>query len=221
MAGGGGDATFATAMTDLMTSLAVIFILLLVVYLNRSYQETRKGSTDNLLAIKQALNTKLKIKNIECESRDAKDPLSCTIRVGGDRLQFERDQSTLKPSGKQFLGWLTPIVTGVLCAPANRPNVESVFIQGFSDSDGNDENNLLLSQQRAFAVMQHVLNATRLSPGDRGCLLNFSSTNGRGERELLQWQGRENKAASRRVEFKIRVKSFELRQHSENAIGDA
>jgi outer membrane protein OmpA-like peptidoglycan-associated protein len=214
MAGAGGsDATFATAMTDLMTSLAVIFILLLVVYLNRSFQETKEGSQNNLVAIKQALDKRLTLQHITCEYDAKKDPLSCTIRVGGDKLQFDANQASLKPQGKAFLAFLTPQLTGVLCAKPNQKNVESVFIQGFTDSDGNDEENLQLSQQRAFSVMQYVLNSTQLAPTQRGCLLDLSSTNGRGRRELLRnSQGHENKAASRRVEFKIRVKSFELRK---------
>jgi outer membrane protein OmpA-like peptidoglycan-associated protein len=219
MVASSGDGTFSTAMTDLMTSLAVIFILLLVVYLNRSYQETREGSQNNLIAIKETLDKRLHPKNITCEYNAKKDPLSCTIRVGGDKLQFDSNQATLKPQGKDFLGFLTPHLTAVLCTKPNQSNVESVFIQGFTDSDGHDEQNLQLSQQRAFSVMQHVLNGTHLASKQRECLLDLSSTNGRGRRELLRnQQGDEDKTASRRVEFKIRVKSFELRKQAQQQL---
>ena len=54
----------------------------------------------------------------------------------------------------------------------------------------------------------------------RDCLLNLASINGRGERDLIPIgarPGKENKSQSRRVEFKIRVKSYEqIKQLQEN-----
>ncbi len=49
------------SITDLMTSLFVIFVLLLVAYINRSYVETRKGSQ----TVKEALMESLKIVKIQ------------------------------------------------------------------------------------------------------------------------------------------------------------
>ena len=87
-----------TAMTDLMTSIAVIFLLLLVIYLNHSYTETQKGSENR----KNSLFTKLVEAGIKAEN-DPKDPLALIIRVHDDNLQFDVDRAVLKPSGKTFL----------------------------------------------------------------------------------------------------------------------
>jgi hypothetical protein len=49
--------------------------------------------------------------------------------------------------------------------------------------------------------------------GLRACFLNFLSASGRGSAEpILDQEGREDMASSRRVVFKIRVRSLEQRQ---------
>ena len=63
-----------------------------------------------------------------------------------------------------------------------------------------------------MSVLKYGLNNTKLTNSQRECLLDLSSINGRGERDLIpigSKPGRENKSLSRRVEFKIRVKSYE------------
>jgi outer membrane protein OmpA-like peptidoglycan-associated protein len=204
------------SMTDLMTSLAVIFILLLVVYMNQSYQETQKGSQN----IKEKLLEQLNAMKIDARP-DPLDPLALVIRLQDEKLQFDFGKAILKPQGQTYLGGFMPNLSGILCSKDNYENVESVLIQGFTDHVGSDENNLLLSQQRAFEVLQYGLNKTGISHQERECLLQLASTNGRGKRDLLPFDekskrfaspGFEDSNASRRVEFKIRVKSYELRK---------
>ncbi len=210
------DSALSHSMTDLMTSLAVVFILLLVIYLNNTYQETQKGSQKRLEALKAALDQALIAQSIECEMNEKKDPLSCTIRVQDDKLQFALNSASLAKGGQGFLHWMTPRLTAVLCSKAHRDDVEAVFIQGYTDSTGDDNNNLRLSSERSFQVLSYSLNNTNLDATRRNCLLDIASTSGRGERELITANGKENASASRRVEFKIRVKSYELRKTTEN-----
>ena len=217
MANGHNDSSLNTAMTDLMTSLAVIFILLLVVYLNHSYQETQQGS----MKVKERLIQKLVVLGIKAEN-DPKDPLALIIRLQDDKLQFDRNKALLKPRGQQYLKKFVPNLTSTLCSKDTYKDIESLLIQGFTDSDGNDEHNLELSQDRAFEVSKFAINKSSLNWQKRECFLNLTSTNGRGERELLPTgknPGKENKTASRRVEFKIRVKSFEQKKKVENDVG--
>lgn len=212
------DHSLSHAMTDLMTSLAVVFILLLVIYLNRTFVETQQGSLKRLEALKTELDKALVAQSIECEMNADKDPLSCTIRVRDDKLQFAFNSAALAGSGQTFLHWMTPRLTGVLCGEQFRGDVEAVLIQGFTDSSGNDDSNLKLSAERSFQVLSYGLNKAPLPSAQRNCMLDLASTSGRGERELIRLSnGRENAAASRRVEFKIRVKSYELRKHAEKA----
>lgn len=206
-------------ITDLMTSLAVIFILLLVVYVNKSYAETKQlkdvleQSKNHALSIKDELRKRLAAVHIPAED-DPEDALGLVYHVRDDTLHFDVDQSVLSQRGTAFLQQFTPRLASVLCTPAILPEVDSVLIEGHTDSDGNDEHNLRLSQDRAYTVWQCMLDRCSLAERQRDSLLKLVSTNGLGERDLLPTgsvPGTEDKPRSRRVEFRIRVKSIEQR----------
>lgn len=209
------DSFIFTSMTDLMTSLAVIFILLLVVYLNKTHEQTTKVSSNKKEEIKNILQRK----NIEAQD-DPEDPLSFIIRLHDETLQFETNRFEIKPNGKKFLNNFIPDLTESLCQ--DQKSIESIFIQGFTDHIGDDEFNLWLSQQRAFRVFTYALKHTSLDQERKDCLLKLTSTNGKGERNLLPYTfgqgfalaGQEDTDKSRRVEIKVRVKSYEQRQIS-------
>lgn len=209
MSAGNSDASFAHSITDLMTSLFVVFVLLLVAYINKSYEETRKGSQ----SVKESLLNSLRSANISAVN-DPDDPLALLVTVRDDNLQFDTAKSTLKPQGQQFLRNFIPALAKTLTDPKYSKEVESIVIEGHTDSDGEEEPNLRLSQERSFAVLKFALKDSNLSEQQKDYFLDRVSANGRGERDLVppkSVQGQENKAESRRVEFKIRVKSFEQR----------
>lgn len=201
------NSSFSSALTDLMTSLAVIFILLLVVYLNHSYQEIYKGSAHRR---EKVLET-LKESSIDAKN-DENDPLSIVFAVEDNNLQFDLDKAEIKPNGQKYLNEFMPTLINTVCSSKNRHEIQAIQIIGYTDSQGDEEHNLKLSQDRALSVLKYGLNNTKLSSSQRECLLDLSSINGRGERDLIPLgsrPGKENKSLSRRVEFKIRVKSYE------------
>ena len=201
------NSSFGSALTDLMTSLAIIFILLLVVYLNHSYQEIYKGSDFR----REKVLESLKVSSIDAKN-DEDDPLSIVFSVDETNLQFDLDKAIIKPGGQRFLNEFIPKLINTVCSPQNRQEIQAIQIIGYTDSQGDEEHNLKLSQDRALSVLKYALNNTKLTKNQRECLLDLSSINGRGERDLIpigSRPGRENKSLSRRVEFKIRVKSYE------------
>ena len=201
------NSSFGSALTDLMTSLAIIFILLLVVYLNHSYQEIYKGSAHRR---EKVLET-LKASSIDAKN-DEDDPLSIVFAVEDNNLQFDLDKADIKPEGQKYLNEFMPTLINTVCSSKNRHEIQAIQIIGYTDSQGDEEHNLKLSQDRALSVLKYGLNNTKLTNSQRECLLDLSSINGRGERDLIPTgskPGRENKSLSRRVEFKIRVKSYE------------
>ena len=88
------------------------------------------------------------------------------------------------------------------------------MVEGHTDSSGTDEHNLQLSQQRSLSVVQRTLDILgRSEPEDKVCFLDFLSANGRGSKErILDADGKEDRNRSRRVVFKIRVRSLEQRE---------
>ncbi len=201
------NSSFGSALTDLMTSLAIIFILLLVIYLNHSYQEVYKGSADRREKVLEVLK-----ENSINAKLDQNDPLSIVFSVEDNNLQFDTDKAIIKPNGQKYLSEFIPNLINTVCSSKNINDIQAIQIIGYTDSEGNEEHNLKLSQDRALSVLKYGLNNTNLSNNQRECLLDLASTNGRGERDLIPTAsnpGQENKSLSRRVEFKIRVKSYE------------
>ncbi len=226
MARGKTATDFSHSMTDLMTSLAVIVILLLVVYISRSYRVMKQAldeAQNSSKAIKVRLLGTLKQLHLPAEE-DPNDPLALIIRIRADELQFAVNRSELSTAGKQYLKKFMPSLIEALSNSAYKKDVNSLLIEGHTDSDGNDELNLRLSQDRAFEVLRCSLNETGLNLGMREYLLLIASTNGRGERDLMPQdvkEGFENKAQSRRVEFRIRIKSYEQKRKVTNNLSPA
>lgn len=208
-------------MTDLMTSLAVIFILLLVASLNNTQQEGEMTRNAILLKLQQRLDQELsqyKEQGFEVKN-DPKDPLGLIVVVPEGLLNFEVNKSEIPKPGVEFLRTIVPKMSSTLCSEDFRRDVNSVVVEGHTDSTGTDDLNLPLSQARSMAVVQEslqVLGAAQQpdadAAGDRPCFLDLVSATGRGSVErVTDPAGLEDRARSRRVIFKIRVRSLEQR----------
>lgn len=204
-----------------MTSVAVIMILLLVVYINQSFNRMKKDldeAQNSSEAVKDALLVDLQKMGLPAE-KDPNDPLALVIRLHDDSLSFDVAKSIISASGKAYLKHIMPELMQALSSKHYSKDVNALLIEGHTDSDGNDENNLRLSQDRAFEVLRCSMNETGLNWAQRERLLLLASTNGRGERDLLpegSKPGAENKGQSRRVEFRIRIRSYEQKKRLED-----
>ena len=239
MAVHGDSAGLASSFTDLMTSLAVIFILLLVASHNNEQQklamareqvtdtqrqlaaaEQKTATTRNamLVTLKQALEV-FAAQGVRAEA-DPADPLGLLVLVPEGLLAFAVGETKIPPAGGDFLRAFTPQLAATACSDTFKGELSSIVVEGHSDSSGKDETNLPLSQARAMSVVQESLRVLSSlgepgmsSPYLRSCFLNFLSASGRGSSEpMLDADGKEDKMRSRRVVFKIRVRSLEQRQ---------
>jgi outer membrane protein OmpA-like peptidoglycan-associated protein len=90
-------------------------------------------------------------------------------------------------------------------------------VEGHTDSSGEDAFNIDLSQRRSMSVITECLNlldteqkAVSANGNDKkGYFLRVLSASGRGKQDLITKDGVEDAPLSRRVIFKIRVRSFE------------
>lgn len=214
------------SLTDLMTSLMVIFILMLVLALSHDRVET--STTENARErIKTALEQKLVprfdgVKVIQ----DEQDPYTLIVVVPEKALTFDPSIHVVDSRSTDFLQRFTPQMNELLCAKENQQFVNSVIIEGHTDASGEAKANLALSQRRALDVMLKALSFT--TPEFEPCFLDITSVSGRGASSpMCESPGVEpfpcpkndeeavgrpqyyfpNAALSRRVEFKIRVKS--------------
>lgn len=207
-----GSGSLASSLTDLMTSLMVIFVLLLVATLNNASAEGE--NTRNLILDKLKIELQDFARRGVHVEKDPADPLGLLVLVPEGLLNFQVDRTEIPNGGIAFLSEFSPRLAKTACSEQYRKEISSIVVEGHTDSSGTDEHNLQLSQQRSLVVVQRTLEILgRSEPEDRGCFLDFLSANGRGSKEpILDTNGNEDRDRSRRVVFKIRVRSLEQRE---------
>lgn len=202
---------FNSSMTDLMTSLMVIFILLLVVLFNNvgeKGQKIRDKMVKDLTANGGGLSSNNTLKDLKITKSD-KDPLVFIVNVDEQSgLKFESNKSDIMPQSKEKLKSMYIELLDYVCREENKKDIDSIQIVGYTDSQpvlaDPKFGNLSLSQDRALSVLKFGLFVVGLDSEKGKCLQDLASINGRGKAEP-----KATLAESRRVEFKIRLKSYE------------
>jgi outer membrane protein OmpA-like peptidoglycan-associated protein len=195
------SAVVTSGVADLMTSLAVIFILLLVAYVTR----IQDGNADPTRG--RATPTDMTPSFDPLPPLEAKRPSVHTITVPDTAINFELAKSTLLPPAETFLSEAMPHYASLVCKPGEQ-DVEAFVIEGYTDDLGDDIRNLRLSQERSFAVLAKSLEVIREKlPWAYECFLQKATANGRGRQDLLRNDaGYTDRDKSRRVVFKIHMR---------------
>ena len=113
-----------------------------------------------------------------------------------NQIHFAFDKADIKPSS-------FPIVDEIVATVKSRPEIRHVTIEGHTDSKGSDEYNLNLSNRRAGAVREYLVN--------HGIPSSQLSSVGKGESEPIapnDSNGKDNpkgRALNRRVEFHLEI----------------
>ncbi|SEG46620.1 OmpA family protein [Bryocella elongata] len=198
----------SNSLTDLMTSLMVIFILLLLAFI--SHTASKDAAVADVLLKK--LQKDLKIQGIDNErlKLDPRDKNVILVIVPGDLMRFETQKSDLRSEGRDWLDENIPKFSSILCAAKYAPSVDSIVVEGHTDKQGwagkpgveSENANLALSQERSMAVVKEALHSLEARPQERDCFLEKLSAVGRGQRDPEPTD-----EESRRVIFRIRVKA--------------
>ena len=188
-------------VADLMTSLAVIFILLFAAYVTRVDEGKASPSPSSVVPIEHTPRLDPLLPKPE-----AKGPSVLTVTVPDAALNFEFGKSALLPSAETFLSEMMPQYATIVCGPGNK-EVEAFVIEGYTDDLGDDIRNMRLSQERSFAVLAKSLEVIREKlPWAYECFLQKATANGRGRQHLLRDEaGDLDREKSRRVVFKIHL----------------
>jgi outer membrane protein OmpA-like peptidoglycan-associated protein len=200
----------SNAFVDLMTSLAVIFILLLCASLNNVQQDGETTRNSVLAAVQRDLKEFVS-GGMEVKS-DPKDPLGLLVLVPEELLAFQLDRADLSPGGESFLKAFIPRLARIVCSRRFASEINSIVVEGHTDSSGTDPHNWDLSQKRSMSVVRTSLSVldTDGTKEERAAFLSLLSASGRGSAEPVTGpSGGENAPLSRRVLFKIRIRSFE------------
>jgi outer membrane protein OmpA-like peptidoglycan-associated protein len=212
---GTSTASTTAGVIDLMTSLAMIFILLFAAFITQTSSEAQSQLQENKDDVQEALRNHLERLGLSLDP-DPHDPLTLLIVVPENRLTFEFGQSTLSLDAVRFLEEAIPFYAAALCGPL-RNKIDSLAIQGHTDDRGDDVYNLKLSQERSLAVMVKGLEVIEAQePSAYQCFQEMTSASGRGRQDLVyEADNRVNREKSRRVIFKIRLSSTEQRHMGE------
>lgn len=201
-------------MADLMTSLAVIFLLLFVAVPWRppAHQlPVDQPPVDQMhlpaevTPVASILGDQLRPFGLAPEQVDASELM---VVMPEALLNFEFGKSILSSAALQYVAEVMPIYAGAVCG-AIRDRIESIVVEGHTDDLGNDAVNLKLSQARALAVMVASVRAIEVSdPASAQCFQSLSSASGRGKQDLVYTDRRINRDQSRRVVFKMRLRAL-------------
>lgn len=209
MAENGSQDHLSSSLTDLMTSLMVIFVLLLLTFISRAAGKNAAVTDALLKVLKKELVVAQGFREQDI-MQDKKDRNAILVVVPDQLMNFELGESRLPARGENFLQKNIPAIAKVLCGTEYRSSIESVIVEGHTDShrymghtpEESENLNLKLSQDRSMEVVKSSLAILNSIPEERGCFLEMLSASGRGEQDLQQTD-----ADSRRVIFKIRVRA--------------
>lgn len=208
--------SFESSMTDLMISLALIFMLLLasvMLKLNNQAGELTQAKNALIKELSDVLQDKMD-GNI-LVSADEDDPLSLKIILGEDEntLKFEKGKQNLRIKDQKFLETLMPKIVDILYKDDFKNSIDTIKIEGYTDNDkyiAQNYSNIELSQDRALAVLNYARQYCINDPLKKEFFIDKASINGKGDLEkywIKNADGSCNKDKSRRVEIKIKIKS--------------
>ena len=135
------------------------------------------------------------------------DPKSGAIKFSSNIL-FDQNSYILKESSKKELKIiLKKYINALLINKDIRKYIQSIVIQGHTNSDGSYLYNLELSQKRALEVMKFLYS---LDIKNKDLLKKYISASGRSYSDRLKDKhGYEKKDASRRIVIQFRIKNEE------------
>ena len=149
-----------------------------------------------------------------------KEGISATVDlVSGEvaldnTVLFELDKADLSAEGKTFLQKFMRAYTSVVFDEKYEGYIDSILIEGHTDTDGTREHNLELSKNRADNVMAYCLSA---ECGDSTDIKDmFSAVGIADDRPVMNDDGTVNMEASRRVTFMLRIMTQEIEEEGSN-----
>lgn len=191
---------FWISYSDLMTTLAILFMLMVASSLLEIHEEQEQRNIIRTQIIDELINR-----------LGQKYPVSIDIQTGAitisDGILFGFNQTSLTDQGKEFLKEFVPDYTDILLGNEKaREYVAQIIVEGHADNVGSYEINMEKSLGRAYTVSSYIFNQNEF-PGFpyREDLKSILTANGRSNMDP-----KETPELSRRVEFKFRLKDWDL-----------
>jgi outer membrane protein OmpA-like peptidoglycan-associated protein len=204
-------------LSDLMTGLMVIFLLIAVMYMMKVEADADRIKTVAIAyseirdALYEDLHTEFQSDLSKWKAQLIKTDLS--IRFAEPEILFANGSSELKPEFKAVLADFFPRYVRILTSPKYRGSISEIRIEGHTSSEWMFKTsaedayfrNMALSQARTLSTLDFVLGLPAVQ-ADRPWLTRYLTANGlSSSRPILNADGTEDAERSRRVEFRIRT----------------
>ncbi|MBQ6959996.1 MAG: OmpA family protein [Clostridia bacterium] len=135
------------------------------------------------------------------------------------KVFFDSSKDTIRTEGQELLSRFVPVYLGVLMRPEYVDYVGEIVIEGHTDTAGSYLTNLRLSQNRALSVAEYCLQLPSLSSRQVSQLQELLTAKGRSFSDpIYKADGSVDMDASRRVEFKFRLKDSEMIQEMDRIL---
>lgn len=202
-------------LSDLMTGLMMIFLLISVLYMMQVQAQAKK--TKSVAVLYDKLKREL-YSDLLHEFRDDLPRWGAELRREDLVLQFKEPDvlftvgsSELRERFKQILDGFFPRYVAILTSPRYRDSIMEVRIEGHTSSfwnNGADEQlsymlNMELSQARTRSTLGYIMTMPALR-GNEAWLRRYLTANGLSfSRPVVNKDGSENILRSQRVEFRV------------------
>lgn len=231
--------------SDMMAALLLVFVLIItfnmlqakseyenkqkelekqqkIVNEQRKIMDYQQGQLDKIIGVRKDLVAIL-------ESEFSKTDLNVSVHQTGaiildSNILFDVNKHDLKPAGKVFLKKFIPKYINILLGSKFKKYISEIIIEGHTDTNGSYLYNLKLSQERAMSVASYCINDNNyiLSSKQTKELRKILTANGRSFSEPIPSKTGKgiDMSASRRVEFKFRLKNEEMIKEMKNILNN-
>lgn len=208
----GGGEHYWLSVSDMMTGLMIVFLFVAVAYMVHAEEQRKqikrvavaydKSKRDLYHDLAKEFASDLPRWNAEVDS------VSLSVRFREPDVLFEAGSASVRDGFQEILREFFPRYVAVVKKYSEY--VDELRIEGHTSSEGPSENpyffNMRLSQDRTRAVLEYCLERTQLDSRDRDWVRKHLTANGLSSSKLiLGASGQEDRARSRRVEFRVRT----------------
>src|SRR5699024_6286470 len=196
----------------------LIFITMMVI---KSLQiKEMKKTLDQIMGVREQLVSDLKKEFTESAYGIEVDEKTGAI-IFDTEILFSYDKADLKADSYQFLDEFVPKYLDVLLESGYDDYIAEIIIEGHTDRDGTYLYNLQLAQDRAYSVASYILSEDFPYKHIQEHLEGKLTVNSKSYTDYrADDKGNYSADASRRVEFKFRLKDEEILNKTREILGE-
>jgi len=202
------------SLSDLMTSLMLVFLLIAVSFMIKVEVESQKIKNVAALYSKNKTEIYQDLKNEFKNDLDGWGAIlsdDLTIRFNEPDVLFRTGQDILKLKFKRILKDFFPRYIKILTMNKYNSIIKEVRIEGhtstlwnrLSDTQTAYFKNMALSQSRTRTTLKYVMSLPQLKKNNLWLIKHVTANGLSSSKPILYQNGNENKKASQRVEFRV------------------